>query len=202
MGAFPYWKSMSRMQGSVLNSIVSTLVCFLLIGSASASPDSSTSPEKHSDEHHQHEEHHLHNESDRLQKRNVSEWFKKYDQIRRDAEMSMGDRFQVMLMATGMPEKRSITIAARMIDKYKIALVAMKSLKYIEETKELQDGYIKYFDSALHVLRHYVEERKDPHFKAQPFFEVEKELQDLDKSNKTLDEHLRKEHSIPKHKHS
>jgi len=132
----------------------------------------------------------------------VAEWFRKYDQVRRDAEMTMGDKFQSLLLAATKPEKKNAALASRMIAKYSTALSKMKELQSIPETKELQDGYIKYFGTAHQLFADYLAEQKKVPFTNQSLVPTKKKLEELDKTNKRLDDELRKKYGIFKHKHS
>lgn len=135
-------------------------------------------------------------------KKKVSDWFKKYDQIRRDAEMSLADRFQAMLMSAGEPNRRSVSFATRMLDKYRVALSEIKRLEPTTETRELQEGYTTYFAEATKLLETTLSEQNSSPLNSKSFLEVKKNLEDLDSKNKQIDAELRKEYDIPKHRHS
>lgn len=130
------------------------------------------------------------------------EWFSRYDQIRRGAEMTMADKFQSLLLASKRPEKRNAALASRMIQKYTTALTEMKQLESIPETKELQDGYIEYFNTARQIFSGYLDAQHQVPFTNQSLMPPKKKLEELDKKNKTLDADLRQRYLITKHKHS
>jgi hypothetical protein len=132
----------------------------------------------------------------------VIKWFKKYDQIRRDAEMTWGDKWQSRLLAAAKPETRNAALASRMIKKYTTALSAMKELPPLAETRELQEGYIQYFSMARQLFADYLAAQKVVPFTNQSLFPTKKKLEELDKTNKKLDSTLRKQYAITKHKHS
>lgn len=132
----------------------------------------------------------------------VVEWFKKYDEIRRDAEMSLADKFQAMLLATGSPGKRNVTVASHMAVKYSVALAEIKRLEPIPETKELQEGYTEYFSRAYKLLQDELNGQELKPLNDKNFLEVKHQLERLDGKNKKLDDQLRKEYGIPKHRHS
>jgi hypothetical protein len=135
-------------------------------------------------------------------KHKIVEWFKKYDQIRREAEMSLADKFQALLMATGDPGKRAFNLASRMSTKYKRALAEIKKLKPEPETKDLQEGYTEYFVKARQVLEEHLAPDSPTRISNKSLEEVRKNLEELDHKNKQLDDDLRKEFHIPKHRHS
>ena len=135
-------------------------------------------------------------------KGHVVDWFKKYDQIRRDAEMSLADKFQAMLLATGSPGKRNVTVASHMAVKYSVALAEVKRLEPLPETKDLQDGYTEYFHRAYKLLQEALNDQELKPLNSKSFIDMKHQLEELDHKNKKLDDSLRKEYGIPKHRHS
>jgi hypothetical protein len=132
----------------------------------------------------------------------VSEWFDKYDQIRRDAEMTMGDKWQSLLLQAKKPEPNNAALATRMSKKYSRALSEMKKLGSTPETKALQVGYIEYFVTARQLFEDYLVAQKEVPFTNQSLVPTKKKLEVLDKRNKEIDDGLRKRHIIRKHRHS
>lgn len=131
----------------------------------------------------------------------VTEWFKKYDQIRRNAEETTKDKYQSLFLAEGKPDKKNAELASKMIDKYTVALAAMKQLPPIPETRQLHKGYIEYFSSARQLFIDFLKGQKMVPYSVKRFAPAKDRLQALDKVNKRLDEQLRKTYGIPKHKH-
>lgn len=146
------------------------------------------------------------------QKEAVVDWFKKYDQIRRDAELSLGDKFQTMsfldknLDNKTTLRKRDQELVARMNAKYAQADEAMKNLQPVSATRELQDGYTKYFSQVHKIFTHYIQDQNAPEVDCTPspssVREQRSALEELDVANKKLDAQLRTKYSIAKHKHS
>jgi hypothetical protein len=132
----------------------------------------------------------------------VSDWFGRYDQIRRDAEMTMGDKWQWFFLLDKRPNKKNAALGTRMLKKYTIALSQMNELGSTPETKELQMRYIEYFITARQLFSNYVAAQKEVPFTNQALAPSRKKLEELDKKNKQLDEELRKKYMIAKHKHS
>lgn len=162
------------------------LSIFVVLAAATANPCStSNEPEK---------------ETQLSQKKRVLEWFKKYDEIRRDAEMSLTDKFQAMLMATGNPSKRNVALATKMAAKYKTAHAEIKNLEPIPESRELQDGYTEYFSEAYQLLDKHLKDQDVNPLNNKSFLRVKQHLEKLDNKNKKIDEDLRKEFHIPKHR--
>ncbi len=149
----------------------------------------------------------LSGEKHQTRKPSVSEWFEQYDQIRRDAEMSLGEKLQSRsvvekgLNPGAKSEKKNGALATHLISKYETAVSAMKKLPVLPETRELQEGYTQYFIKMQQVFVECHKVRKAPATK-QSLLSEKKKLEDLDKKNKKLDDELRKHYGIPKHKHS
>ncbi len=132
----------------------------------------------------------------------VSQWFAGYDQIRRDAEMTMADKWQSMLLQAKKPEPKNAALAIRMSKKYGRALSDMKRLGSTPETKALQVGYIEYFGSARQLFDDYLIAQNAVPFTNQSLVPTKKKLEVLDKKNKRMDDTLRREYIIKKHRHS
>ncbi len=132
----------------------------------------------------------------------VREWFDKYDEIRRDAEMTMADKWQSMLLQARKPEPKNAALAKRMSSKYSRALSAMKRLGSPPETKALQVGYIEYFSTARQLFEDYLVAQNAVPFTNQSLVPTKKKLEVLDKRNKQIDDVLRREYFIKKHRHS
>jgi len=137
----------------------------------------------------------------------VHEWFAIYDQIRRDAEMTLGEKLQTKTalekgLNTGKKsEKKNGAVPLRVISKYTGAVSALQKLQVLPETSELQAGYTQYFTKMRQLFLDSSQTGNTPAAK-HTFSLAAKELQELDKKNKKLDEELRKKYAIPKHKHS
>lgn len=132
----------------------------------------------------------------------VREWFDRYDQIRRDAEMTMADKWQSMLLQAKKPEAKNAALATRMSTKYSRALSEMKRLGSTPETKALQVGYIEYFTSARQLFEDYLVAQNTVPFSNQSLVPTKKKLELLDRKNKMIDDALRREYIIKKHRHS
>lgn len=132
----------------------------------------------------------------------VANWFAVYDQIRRDAEMTMGDKMQARSLSANKPSKKNAELASRMLNKYTIALAAMKELTPVPETNDLHDGYTEYFGQARELFSDFIVEQEKIPFSNQKLVSAKKKLEELDSKNKLLDKQLRQKFKIPKHKHS
>ena len=131
----------------------------------------------------------------------VRDWFAIYDQIRRDAEMTTGEKLQAMHLNADKPQKKNAELASKMLAKYTTALSAMKQLSPIAETRELQERYTEYFSKASQLFSDFVDaQTKDP-YPTESLAASRKELEAFDKANKILDKDLRLKYSISKHRH-
>lgn len=142
-----------------------------------------------------------HPKRDNVQKEKIQirEWFRRYDGIRRDSEMTAVERVQSVFLLAKTPEKRNAALAKRMFKKYTGSLSALKELEKLPETLELHEGYIEYFDKAVQLFSTYLDERKEEPFTDQSFNSEKKKLEELDRKNKKLDEQLRRMYNIPRH---
>jgi len=98
-------------------------------------------------------------------------------------------------------KNKSDALTERIIAKYTTAVSALQKLQVLQETSELQDGYTQYFTKMLQL---FVDNSSAEGTSAtkQSLALVAKQLQELDKKNKKLDDELRKKYGIPKHKHN
>lgn len=116
--------------------------------------------------------------------------------------MTLGDKFQSLLLSASKPEKKNAALATRMLKKYTTSLSAMKELTAIPETKDLQDSYIEYFSTARRLFSDYLDAQTKVPFTNESLVLTKKKLEELDKKNKLLDKELREMYMINKHKHS
>ena len=140
-------------------------------------------------------------------------WFSQYDEIRRNAEMSMSEKLRMHhFFGKGLtafapdssePSEKLIT---QMIARYDTAYQAMQALTEVPETKDLQCGYTKFFKQAKELFEKYLEierNRKKVGFTEHlSLVDQKTALQNLDAKNKALDHSLRQKYSIAPHKHS
>lgn len=131
----------------------------------------------------------------------VKDWFAKYDQIRRDAEMTFGEKLQAMRLNAYKPQMKNAELASKMLARYTNALSAMKQLSPIPETLELQERYTEYFSKASQLFSDFVDAQTKEPYPSESLAAERKELEIFDKSNKVLDKELRTKYSISKHKH-
>jgi hypothetical protein len=132
----------------------------------------------------------------------VAEWFRRYDEIRRRAEMTRSEKLQSFGLVSKRPDKRNAALASHMIQKYTMAVSAMKELESTPKTRELQNGYIEYFTTARKLMTDYLDAQEQVPITNQDLMMTKGNLEEVDKKNKKLDAELRKQFAIPRHKHS
>jgi len=132
----------------------------------------------------------------------VTEWFRKYDQIRREAEETPKEKCQSLFLGESKPDKKNAALAKDMVNKYAKAANAMKTLPQVSQTKELHKGYLAYFTSARQLFADFLKAQKVVPYTIKHLVPAKNKLSTLDKANKKLDADLRKIFGIPKHKHS
>jgi len=147
----------------------------------------------------------------------VGQWFTRFDQIRRQAQMTPGERKQAdQLLSRGMsvlmpgPEKvEARNILTALVSKYNNATNQMKQLPMIPETKELHRGYYQYFNNARMLFSDYLRVQ-DNLFVSDPqtgkplagqLMERKSLLEGLNKQIKDLDSDLRSRHNVPAYKY-
>lgn len=137
----------------------------------------------------------------------VTEWFAKYDQIRSDAEMATGEKLKYgTAMKKALKSDAKLSPAAaeflkRMAAKYAAASTALGALTPPPETRDLQEGYIKYFRDMEKTFTDGSNEETGA-AKTDARSANKERIEALNNANKKLDENLRKKFGIPKHKHS
>ncbi|MBC8000446.1 MAG: hypothetical protein IAF58_21020 [Leptolyngbya sp.] len=143
----------------------------------------------------------------------VPQWFGRYDQIRRQAQMTPAEKMKSdTLMAKGMgamlgsgPDKGTMQVLlTKMVSKYSTASEQMKQLPLYPETEKLHRGYYQYFSDAKRLFSDYLRVQTS-------IFAVDDEtgkpvvsllmarkqnLENLDIQNKALDDQLRKQFGI------
>ncbi len=146
-----------------------------------------------------------------------AQWFARFDQIRRQAQMTPSERQQAdKLLSRGMsailpgPEK----IAARnmltsLTAKYNTATNQLKQLPMINETKELHRGYYQYFNNARMLFSDYLRVQ-DNLFVADPqtgqplagqLMQRKEALEELNSQIKSLDKRLRDQLDVADYKY-
>jgi hypothetical protein len=94
----------------------------------------------------------------------VAQWFAKYDQIRRQAQMSPQERQQAdyflskitAIFVPGQEKLEAKNLLTRMVSRYRQASIAIKQLPVLKETAQLQKGFYQYFVTAGNLFIDYL----------------------------------------------
>lgn len=135
----------------------------------------------------------------------VRAWFERYDCIRRAAQMTpeerkIADRIldkKITLLLPGFGRLAAHKLLKKMIERYETAATAMKDLPALPETRELQDGYTRYFITSREVFQNSLKTLNNPLRSKKELEEHKQEQATLDASLKTLDKQLRDNYNIP-----
>ena len=146
----------------------------------------------------------------------IGQWFYRYDQIRRGAQMNPQERVRAdNLMSKGLsivvpgPEK-AITgqLLVKLVNRNKVAADQMKLLPLYKETEQLHRGYYQYFASAQSLFSDYLKVQNDILARDQSGRMIagqlmgrKQELASLDENNKALDAQLRQQFGIPAYRY-
>lgn len=134
----------------------------------------------------------------------VSDWFTKYDQIRRNAQMTAEEKAKAhKLMTAALTGNSAEKAAAKsmlssMSNRYHRAISSLNNLGALPETTQLQKGYIRYFQTGNQFFQQYqrlMAMNINP-AAIQGLDGARKQLTLLDVSNKLLDRKLRKQYAI------
>jgi hypothetical protein len=141
-------------------------------------------------------------------RRDIVDWFAKYDQIRNNAEMSFGEKLKYgsamkkALKSGGTMSSGAQKFVKRMVDKYAEARAALSALNPPEETRALQEGYVQYFKEMESSFSECLDSQDIKTVDLKAKASTKERIESLDDANKRLDENLRKKFDIPKHDHS
>jgi hypothetical protein len=136
----------------------------------------------------------------------VTEWFAKYDRIRSDAEMATSEKLKYgtalkkALKSGGKLSPGAQDFIKRMAVKYAAASAALSALTPPAETKELQEGYVHYFNDMEKNFKDCLETEEISPATSTTKAAAKEAIETLNNANKKLDYSLRKQFGIPKHK--
>jgi hypothetical protein len=141
----------------------------------------------------------------------LKDWFSKYDEIRREAQMNPVDKQKAdSMLSKGLamfvpgPEKIEIqALLQKLQQKNSIAAEKLKKLNLYPETKALHFGYYQYFNDSQTLFGDYLKVQDNLMAKDAQGNSVmgqlmgrKAALEQLDVKNKALDEQLRKQFGI------
>jgi hypothetical protein len=149
----------------------------------------------------------------------IQEWFQRYDQVRRQSQMSPSEKQRADgLMSKGMTglgamlagDEKAATqsLLNKLVGKYQAAAEQMKQLPLYPETERLHRGYYQYFSDARALFSSYLKVQNnlfamDETGKpvAGSLMARKQNLETLDMNNKALDEQLRQQFNIPPYRY-
>jgi hypothetical protein len=139
----------------------------------------------------------------------ISDWFNRYDGIRRGAQMAPAERAKAdAAMAKGLmvaPEDKPVVQAflKKLISKDSTAAEQLKGLPLYPETEQLHKGYYQYFTQAaksfgesIAVQNNMFAVDEKGESVAKNLILHKQELETLDRNNKDLDARLRQQFNI------
>jgi hypothetical protein len=133
----------------------------------------------------------------------VADWFQKYDSIRhaaqmRPAEKSNANRLVSAALSGNTEDKKvSRSLLSTMSQRYATAVRDLSALKFVPETAELQQQYLKYFKNGQQFFSTSLKQLngKDGMNLLQ-MKEARQQMMMMDVENKLLDKGLRKKYDI------
>lgn len=137
----------------------------------------------------------------------VTEWFEQYDEIRRSAEMTTGEKLKYgsslkkALKSGGELSPTTKEFIQRMKSKYAAAHTSLQALKTPAETRDLQQGYAQYFKDMEESFGGCLDAQELSAEETAVKVERKEKIEALNSANKKMDDTLRKKFGIPKHKH-
>jgi hypothetical protein len=146
----------------------------------------------------------------------IKDWFSKYDEIRRSAQMNPTDRQKAdTMLSKGLsmfvpgPEKLDTQqLLQKLQVKNSAAAEQMKKLTLYPETEQLHRGYYRYFTDSQTLFGDYLKVQDNLMAKdatntpiASQLMRRKKDLEELDISNKALDSQLRNQFGIPPYRY-
>lgn len=134
----------------------------------------------------------------------VRAWFASYDDIRRRAQMTAAERKQAddllqrgfSVLLPGFGRIAVHRLLRKMIDRYQAAASAMRELNPPPETKELHEGYTRYFVTARQLFADTRHAIGNPFRSKKGLSERKDDLSQLEASLKSLDQQLRDKHGV------
>ncbi|MBI4532656.1 MAG: hypothetical protein HY711_01815 [Candidatus Melainabacteria bacterium] len=147
----------------------------------------------------------------------VNQWFSRYDQIRRQAQMNPAERQQAdYLLSRGMailvPGNEKVAARAiliKLVENYEQAALAMKQLPLIPETSQLHQGYYQYFNNARLLFSDYLRVQDNLFVTdtstgkpvAAQLIQRKQMLEQLNQQVQGLDQQLRSRYGIPTYRY-
>ncbi len=141
----------------------------------------------------------------------VATWFRRYDDVRRKAQMNESERAKAdklmskafSMFIPGEEKVQAQKLLTILVARYTAASEAMKQLPLYPETEKLHRGYYQYFSTARQLFSDYLTVQANPLAQdatgnpvAAGLFNRKQGLEALDQTNKALDAQLRSQWSV------
>ncbi|MBX9666380.1 MAG: hypothetical protein K2X93_02130 [Candidatus Obscuribacterales bacterium] len=142
----------------------------------------------------------------------VATWFRRYDDVRRKAQMNESDRAKAdklmskafSMFIPGEEKNQAQKLLTSLVARYSAASDAMKQLPLYPETDRLHRGYYQYFSTARQLFSDYLTVQANPLAQdatgnpvAAGLLNRKQSLEALDQANKALDAQLRSQWNVP-----
>jgi len=141
----------------------------------------------------------------------VQDWFGKYDNIRRQAQMSPQERARsdammskgLSMFVAGDEKTEMQAFLRKLVQKNTAAADQLKQMPLYPETEKLHRGYYQYFTQAARVFNDYITVQNNPlaadaqgKSVAAGLLQGKSNLEMIDQNNKALDAQLRQQFNI------
>ncbi|MGD9680007.1 MAG: hypothetical protein AB7W16_02380 [Candidatus Obscuribacterales bacterium] len=146
----------------------------------------------------------------------IAEWFGRYDQIRRQAQMNPQEKNRanellskgLSIIIPGQEKETTRKLLTSLVSRYQTASEQMKLLPLYHETEQLHRGYYQYFTSAGALFSDYLKVQGNilvPDASGNPLASTlmprKQGLENLEQQVKALDGNLRARFGIPAYKY-
>jgi len=134
----------------------------------------------------------------------VRAWFERYDAIRRSAQMTPEERKiadgllakKITLLLPGFGRFAAQRLLKKQIERYEAAECAMKELPPTPETRELHEGYTRYFTTSKALFHDTLRALNNPLHSKKELGERKAKTAELDETLKATDKQLRDTYNI------
>lgn len=146
----------------------------------------------------------------------IAEWFGKYDQIRRQAQMNPQEKARanellskgLSIIIPGQEKETTRKLLSSLVSRYQTASEQMKLLPLYHETEQLHRGYYQYFSTAGALFADYLKVQGNilvPDASGNPLASTlmprKQGLESLEQQVKALDGNLRARFGIPAYRY-
>jgi hypothetical protein len=146
----------------------------------------------------------------------IRDWFGKYDQVRRQAQMTPAERSKaddmlshgLQIFVPGPEKELARNLLTNLVAKYDRACAQLKMMPFYPETGNLHKQYFKYFSEAKALFSDYLRVQGNPMVKDQNGSPVmaglmtrKQELEATEQQAKAIDQEVRNNCGIPPYRY-